>query len=131
MDTDIQRVLTEWGRWTNGGVDIGYPHTTTFYRLSKSGGWGAKTPLISDDMACRVDMAVAMLEMRCRGRREDMRYQMLKGVYLKRIPVYQLAEKHRMDRRTASSALRAAESWVDSQVFVSEVFLALAPQEVV
>lgn len=131
MTTDIQRLLTEWGRWTAGGVDIGYPHTTPFYRESKSGGWGAKVPMISDELACRVDMAAAMLEMRCRGRREDKRYQMLKGVYLKRIPVYQLAEKYRMDRRTASSALRAAESWVDSQVFTGEVFLGIVEQQVV
>ena len=82
-------------------------------------------------MACRVDMAVAMLELRCRNRREDRRYTMLEGVYLKRSPVYQLAEKYRMDRRTASSALRAAESWVDSQVFIDELSIALVEQTMV
>ena len=132
MNTDIQQILTDWGRWAkSGGVDVGYPHSTPFYRPSKSAGWGAKTPLIHDDMACRVDMAVAMLELRCRNRREDRRYTMLEGVYLKRIPVYQLAEKYRMDRRTASSALRAAESWVDSQVFIDELSIALVEQTMV
>ena len=124
--SDIQRVLTEWARWSNvGGVDIGYPHSTPFYRMSKSDGWGTKEPLISDELAGRVDRAVAMLELRCRHRREDLRYIALDGVYKKRKPIYQIAEKHRRDRRTISSALQAAESWVDSAIFADEIIVAL------
>ena len=124
--SDISRVLTEWGRWSrSGGVQIGYPSTTPFYRLSKSGGWGTKAPLIDDDLAGRVDRAVAMLELRCRHRHEDLRFIALDGVYKKRKPIYQIAEKHRKDRRTISSALQAAESWVDSQIFSDEIIVAL------
>lgn len=124
--SDIQKILSEWARWTAiETVDIGYPHSTPFYRLSKSAGWGAKIPLISDELAGRVDKAAGMLELRCRNRPEDKRYTMLEGVYLKRIPIHEMAERLRMDRRTASSALRAAESWVDSQIFTDDMALAL------
>ena len=127
---DIQQLLTQWARWTKtGGVDVGYPHCTTFYRQSKLGGWGAKPLMIGDELAGRVDRAVAALELRCRHRPEDKRYAMLEGVYLKGQWIYKVAERHRLDRRTAASALHAAESWVDSQIFTEEIFVALAPRE--
>lgn len=131
MANDIQKLLIEWARWTKvGGVDVGYPHCTPFYRESKLGGWGAKEPIISDDMAGRVDRAVAMLELRCRNLEGDARFAMLEGVYLKRQYVHQMAERLKIDRRTAASALRAAESWVDSQIFTDEVAIALVEHPV-
>jgi len=129
---DIKKLLTDWGMWTKiGGIDVGYPHTTTFYRLSKMGGWGARHPLIDDEMARRVDRAVASLELRCRNLPEDYRYRALEWVYLKCQPQYRLGEKYRLDRRTVSTALQAAESWVDSQIFTDELMLAIVPHEVV
>jgi hypothetical protein len=126
VKNDIQALLTEWGRWTKtGGVDVGFPHSTPFYRLSKSAGWASREPLISDELAGRIDRAVASLELRCRHKDTDMRYQALEWTYLRRRPLYQLAEKHRVDRRQASSSLRAAESWVDSQIFTDEIIVAL------
>ena len=131
-DSDIQKLLTECARWSlSGGVDVGYPHSTPFYKISKMSGWSSKTPLISDDMAGRVDKAVAMLELRCRNRPEDKRYIMLDGVYIKRKYISQIAEKLRIDRRTAAAALHAAESWVDSQIFTEEIKIALVPHSMV
>ena len=130
--TDIQQLLTEWARWTSvGGVDIDYPHCTPFYRESKMGGWGAKLPRIDDEMAGRVDRAVASLELRCRHRPEDLRWPALEWAYLKRRPLYQLAEKRRVERRRIASALVAAESWVDSQIFTDEITLAIVARGVV
>jgi len=130
--SDIQRILLEWARWTSvGGVDIGYPHATPFYRASKMGGWGAKTPLIDDELAGRIDRAVAMLELRCRNRQEDLRYRALECAYLKRMPDWRIGEKLRRDRRTVATARHAAESWVDSQIFTEEMGLALVARTMV
>lgn len=127
--TDIQQLLIEWARWTHvGGVDIDYPHCTPFYRASKMGGWGAKLPRIDDEMAGRVDRAVASLELRCRHNKDDFRYAALEWEYLQRRQLYQLAEKCRVDRRRVSNALRAAESWVEGHVFTEEIMLAIVPR---
>ena len=126
--SDIQNLLSEWARWTKtGGVDVGYPHCTPFYRESKMGGWGAKTPLIDDELAGRIDRAVASLELRCRHREEDLRYIALDCSYLRRMTDWQIGEKYRRDRRTIATARHAAESWVDSQIFTDELVVALVP----
>jgi hypothetical protein len=122
--TDIQQVLFEWARWTSqGGVDIGYPHSTAFYRMSKMGGWGAKSPLIDDQYAGLIDGAVARLRMRCKGHRRDYRYKALVRAYLGRQTDVAIAKKLHTDRRTVKSARHAAESWVESHIIVCDTLL--------
>ena len=114
---DIQQVLFEWARWSaQGTVDVGYPHATPFYRMSKLGGWGAKAPLIDDQYAGLVDHAVARLRLRCKGNPKDYRYKALIRSYLGRQTDQAIARKLRTDRRTVKEARRAAESWVESHI---------------
>ena len=121
---DIQQVLFEWARWTSqGGVDIGYPHSTAFYRMSKMGGFCAKAPLIDDTYAGLVDSAVARLRLRCKGQRKDYRYRALVRAYLGRQTDFAIAKKLHTDRRTVKSARHAAESWVESHIIVCDSLL--------
>ncbi len=122
--SDIQQILFEWARWSaQGGVDIGYPHSTPFYRMSKLGGWGAKMPLIDDQYATLVDRAVGRLRIRCRGHRNDLRYKALVRAYLGRQTDQNIARKLRTDRRTVKTARIAAESWVESHIIVDDALL--------
>jgi len=121
---DIQQVLFEWARWTaQGGVDVGYPHASAFYRMSKQSAWAAKTPLIDDTYAMLVDQAVARLRLRCKGIRHDHRYRALVRAYLGGQTDFAIAEKLRTDRRTVKSARQAAESWVESHIIVDDSLL--------
>ena len=121
---DVQQILFEWARWTGqDSVDIGYPHSTGFYRMSKLGGWGAKAPLIDDTYACLVDSAVSRLRMRCRGIPGDYRYKALVRAYLGRQTDFAIARKLKADRRTIKAARQAAESWVESIIIIDTALL--------
>ena len=121
---DVQQVLFEWARWTAiGGINIDYPHTTPFYRLSRAGGWASKMPMIDDTYAMLVDQAVARLRLRAKGVPSDLRYKVLTRAYLGHQTDQAIARKLRVDRRTVSAARQAAESWVESHIIVDDNLL--------
>jgi len=119
--SDIQMLLEEWSRWRRlgHGANIGYPSQSAFVRVSKMGGWATKIPLITDEQAGRVDLAVSRLKLKCiKG---DLRWEVLTDRYLGGKSDSVIARRLRVDRRTVATARKAAESWVESYID-SEVF---------
>ena len=114
--SDIQLMLLEWARWRSigHGVNVGYPRSAPFYRMSKMAGWGAKMPTITDEMGGRIDMAVSRLKMKCI--KNDYRWEALTDSYLGGKTDSAIARRLRVDRRTVNAARRAAESWVEAHI---------------
>jgi len=106
-------MLIEWARWrrVGAGVNVDYPPVSPYARGIKSG-WATKTPLISDNLAGMVDLAVSRLKMRCiKG---DHRWAALTDYYMLGKTDSNIARRLKIDRRTAMAARHAAESWVDA-----------------
>jgi len=121
-NTDIQSLLMEWARWrySGHGADIGYPAQSAFVRVMKPAGYRVSgTPLIDDEMAGMVDLAVSRLRQRCINMEGDHRYEAITDCYLLGKTDSFIAKRLHCDRRTIQSARKAAESWVDSHLVSS------------
>lgn len=108
----IQDMLTEWARWHRADKGIGYPSRATWERLRGS---SIPEPHITDDLAVRVDGAVARLRVRCPDQAE-----VLTQYYLARRSLSRIARTLKQDRRAAAATLKSAENAVDWILHLTE-----------
>jgi len=76
------------------------------------GEWGARTPLIDNEMAGRVDLAVGFLKKVCEQTKGDVRWDILTDKYLLGRSDSRIARARRMDRRSVSMIRQNAENYI-------------------
>jgi len=103
----VRGLLTEWAIWHHyqSGEVKGYPTRTPFDRMR---GGGARSALIADIDAEKVDRAVARLDQRCPDQAGVLKLYYLEGMSIDTIRV-----KLRISRPDATQTLRQAETAVE------------------
>jgi len=113
---DIRDLLLEWARWryVDSGNNIGFPSRSAFAREMppNPGEWGARTPLIDNEMAGRVDRAVGILKIVCKQTKGDARWDVLTDKYLLGRSDSRIARAMRMDRRSVLMIRQNAENYI-------------------
>lgn len=120
MPDEIKDLLSEWARWryVDSISNVGYPTASAFARQMppNPGDWGARSPLIDNETAERVDKAVSQLGMVCeeaeRRGSQDRRFDVLTDHYLARRSDSNIARRIRADRRTVLTIRQNAENYV-------------------
>lgn len=120
MTEDIKELLSEWARWryVDSGSNIGYPSRASFaWKIPPSPGeWGARTPVIDDQTAERVDKAVSQLYRVCMesaaSGKVDRRFDVLTESYLFRRSDSRIARLIKVDRRSVLNIRQNAENYI-------------------
>lgn len=116
----VQDLLRAWARWSvaDSGVHVGYPRQTAFRRLARRAGQATVAlPPISDDLAARVDRAVAQLRLRSEGVPDDHRWGVLTDSYLSGWSDAMIGRRRKIGRNMVRTNRVAAENWIEGRVY--------------
>nr|WP_256446248.1 antiterminator Q family protein [Hahella sp. HN01] len=100
-------LLEQWARWSKMDAGVGYPTSTPFSRL---GGSSVRSPVITDQEAAAVDMAVSKLRARDEEMGEVVRLYYMAGENLS----YVVRRMPKLDRRKADLLVKSGVAWIDA-----------------
>ncbi|WLQ15400.1 antiterminator Q family protein [Hahella aquimaris] len=105
-------LLEQWARWSKINTDnVGYPSSTPFARMAGS---SVRSPVITDQEAAKVDLAVSKLRARDEEMGEVVRLYYMAGENLS----YVVRQMPKLDRRKADILVKSGVAWIDSALYV-------------
>ncbi|MBU6955899.1 antiterminator Q family protein [Hahella sp. HN01] len=106
-------LLEQWARWSKADSGVGYPSSTPFARMAGS---SVRSPVITDQEAARVDMAVSKLRARDEEMGEVVRLYYMAGENLS----YVVRRIPKLDRRKADILVKSGIAWLDAALNASK-----------
>ncbi len=116
LSCSVQTLLSAWGRskTINDPGHIDYPHEAAFSVLSRQpGSWAINAADIDEDTYAKIDRAVSSLKMR-----GDYRHRVLVLFYINLKTDSKIGRILKLSRADVAALRCAAESWVESQLYV-------------
>ncbi|WP_431688941.1 antiterminator Q family protein [Hahella sp. NBU794] len=103
-------LLEQWARWSKFNTDnVGYPSSTPFARMAGS---SVRSPVITDQEAARVDLAVSKLRARDEEMGEVVLLYYMAGENLSHV----VRKMPALGRRKAGMLLNAGIAWIDGML---------------
>ncbi|ABC27502.1 conserved hypothetical protein [Hahella chejuensis KCTC 2396] len=103
-------LLEQWAQWSKMDASLGYSSSTPFSRLNGS---ATRSPVITDQEAAAVDLAVSKLRTRDEEMGEVVRLYYMAGENLS----YVVRRMPKLDRRKADLLVKSGVAWIDATLY--------------